>query len=126
MVDGSPASWESTDKPHEISGLPSGTYALVEITAPNGYATAETIFFKMTDEGVLTDVNGKSLAGNKIVMHDKPINNVKTGDKYLIVIVVIAISCAAIGMGTYCYSNRSGNPNSSNSKIRKRKVYYKK
>lgn len=126
LVDGSPASWESTDKPHEISGLPSGTYALVEITAPNGYATAETIFFKMTDEGVLTDVNGKSLAGNKIVMHDKPINNVKTGDKYLIVIVVIAISCAAIGMGTYCYSNRSGNPNSSNSKIRKRKVYYKK
>ncbi len=124
LIDGSESSWKSTDKPHEISGLPSGTYALVEITAPNGYTTAETIFFKMTDEGVLTDVNGNVLANNKIVMHDKPINNVKTGDKYIIVVIVIMLSC--LGIGGYYYFNKNNNHFNDNDKFRKRKIYFNK
>ena len=124
LADGSDASWESKDTPHEISGLPSGTYALVEITAPNGYEVAETIFFKMNDNGVLTDVDGNPLSDNKIVMHDKPINEVKTGDKYIITIIAIALSCLIIGVGMYCYSNK--NKFNGNGKIRKRKIYLNK
>lgn len=124
LSDGSDASWESKDTPHEISGLPSGTYALVEITAPNGYEVAETIFFKMNDNGVLTDVDGNPLSDNKIVMHDKPINDVKTGDKYIITIIVITLSCLIIGVGMYYYSNK--NKFNDNGKIRKRKIYLNK
>ena len=124
LADGSDASWESKDTPHEISGLPSGTYALVEITAPNGYEVAETIFFKMNDNGVLTDVDGNPLSDNKIVMHDKPINDVKTGDKYIITIIVITLSCLIIGVGMYYYSNK--NKFNGNGKIRKRKIYLNK
>ena len=124
LSDGSDASWESKDTPHEFSGLPSGTYALVEITAPNGYEVAETIFFKMNDNGVLTDVDGNPLSDNKIVMHDKPINDVKTGDKYIITIIVITLSCLIIGVGMYYYSNK--NKFNGNGKIRKRKIYLNK
>ena len=41
--------WTSTDKPHVINGLKVGTYRLEEVLAPDGYATAESIEFTITD-----------------------------------------------------------------------------
>ena len=44
--------WVSTDKPHYIEKLPAGDYTLTEITAPDGYAFAESVLFTVlpTDE----------------------------------------------------------------------------
>ena len=39
-------------------------------------------------------------------MHDKSINNVKTGDKYIIVVIGIMLSCLEIG--GYYYFNKIG------------------
>ena len=40
--------WTSTDEPHRFQ-LPEGKYTLTEVTAPDGYATAESIEFTVTD-----------------------------------------------------------------------------
>ena len=40
--------WTSTDEPHRFQ-LPEGEYTLTEVTAPDGYATAESIEFTVTD-----------------------------------------------------------------------------
>lgn len=121
LTDGSDATWVSGEEPHEVVGLPTGTYALVEITAPNGYEVAETIFFKMTDAGVLTDVNDNTLENNKITMTDDPIKEVKTGDKYLIIIGLITITCLVVGV--YSYKNTNKKFNKKQMKFRKRKIY---
>ena len=43
--------WVSTDKPHYIEKLPAGTYTLTEITAPDGYAFAESVLFTVLPTG---------------------------------------------------------------------------
>ena len=48
--------WISASKPHEIKYLPVGLYTLTEITAPGGYATAETIAFEVRDTGKIQTV----------------------------------------------------------------------
>ncbi len=103
LRDGSEATWVSTDKPHEVEGLTAGTYYLVEIAAPKGYSTAESIKFTMKEDGTLTDENGKSLKNNKLVMRDKPIVEVKTGDILLLIITTLGL--LGLGIGSYYYFN---------------------
>ena len=55
--------WTSADKPHYIEKLPAGEYTLTEITAPNGYETAEDIFFTVLPSGEV----------QRVVMKDAPI-----------------------------------------------------
>ena len=43
--------WVSTDKPHYIEKLPAGNYTLTEITAPDGYAFAESVQFTVLPTG---------------------------------------------------------------------------
>ena len=52
--------WVSTEEPHRITGLPAGTYTLIEEQAPEGYAIAESITFTLTD----------SLQVQQVVMYD--------------------------------------------------------
>jgi len=63
--------WVSTDEAHVITGLAAGTYTLTEITAPDGYAIAESITFAISD----------SLEVEQIVMHDEPLTEGKIDDK---------------------------------------------
>lgn len=54
-------SWISSSEPH-LMNLAVGIYTLTEVTAPNGYAKAETITFEVTDTAEL----------QKVTMYDKP------------------------------------------------------
>lgn len=105
LSDGTDAVWTSTDKPKIITGLPDGTYYLVEQTAPNGYSTTEAILFKMNKDGTLTDENGKSLKDNKLVMKDSKIGEVKTG--ILPIIISGVIGLGAIGGIVYAYKRNA-------------------
>ena len=101
MADGSKATWVSTNTPHKVSGLGAGTYYLVETTAPNGYSTSESILFVVKEDGTLTDINGKSLKDSKIVMQDKPINDVKTGMFGIFVIIGFLAISGVAGVASY-------------------------
>ncbi|MCD7955842.1 MAG: VaFE repeat-containing surface-anchored protein [Lachnospiraceae bacterium] len=81
--------WVSTDEPHTFR-LPTGTYTLTEITAPDGYEVAETITFEIKDGEALTSV----------VMYDSPEDTTtgtasvpKTGDwfRYAVPIVTAVL-----------------------------------
>ena len=107
LADGKPATWVSGDTPHQINGLPHGTYALVEKIAPSGYSTAETIIFTMNADGTLSDANGKSLKDTKIVMHDKKLSDVKTGMLGVYVVVSIIVLAGIFGTGSYFFLRKS-------------------
>ena len=104
LADGSAATWVSEDEPHTVTGLGAGTYYLVETVAPEGYDTAESVVFTMNRDGTLTDANGESLDNNKLIMYDKQIVTVTTGDLPIIVISVLAI--AGIGFAIYYSKNK--------------------
>ena len=53
------AKWTTTKEPYYIEKLPIGNYTLTEITAPAGYATAETISFTVEDTGEIQMVEMK-------------------------------------------------------------------
>lgn len=55
--------WISEKEPHRIAGLTAGEYILTEITAPDGYATAESVRFVISDR----------LEVHQISMQDVPI-----------------------------------------------------
>lgn len=108
LPDGKPATWTSGDKPHVINGLPIGTYMLEEYIAPKGYSTAESIIFTLKSDGTLVDKDGKSLANNKLVMHDKKIPDVKTGMFALYVVLAIVTLGVLGGGGSYYFLKKKG------------------
>ena len=64
--------WDSTKEAHEVTGLKAGTYALHEVSAPEGYAVAEDITFTIEADGTVKV--GETVADDNIVeMKDMPI-----------------------------------------------------
>ena len=98
---GETAEWTSSTTPFEISGLSAGTYALIEEIAPNGYDSAEKIIFTVNQDGTISDKDGNLITDNKIVMKDKKIEQVPTGD--ILIGVVIILGILGIGYGSYYY-----------------------
>ena len=64
------ASWLSDGTTKTIPGLEEGTYRLTETSAPDGYLTAESIIFKIDENGDVTDKNGSAFEDNTVVMVD--------------------------------------------------------
>ncbi len=122
LADGKEATWISTDKPKEISGLPAGTYYLVERIAPTDYSTAESIMFVMKQDGTIADPKGNSLKDNKLVMHDQKLKEVKTGMEKFYRVLGIFVIVLGLGGGTFYFMKRT-NGFQANSKIRKRKIH---
>jgi len=86
--------WTSEETPHLIENLPLGKYTLKEITAPNGYTTAEDVSFEVLDTGEIQEVvmyddtikveiskqdivTGKELPGATLQIIDKDSNIVE-------------------------------------------------
>ena len=101
LNDGTRAQWVSTDKPKEIVGLPAGLYYLVEKISPAKYSTAESLLFRMNDDGTVTDKDGKSFKNNKVEMKDAPLKEVKTG--MLPIIIISVFGFVSLGALLYVY-----------------------
>lgn len=127
LKDGSgQAVWVSGNTPHKIRGLGEGTYFLVETTAPNGYATSESILFRMNVNGELTDIKGNSLKDNKIVMKDAPLKQVKTGKTGLVIAIVGTFAAAGAAIYFFAFHNKAVATVSGSQvveKIRKRRIH---
>ena len=106
LNDGTRAQWVSTSEPKVISGLPVGTYYLVEKISPSKYSTAEVIMFKMNEDGTVSDKDGKSLANNKLVMKDAPISSPPTGILPIIIISIFGFASLGILAYVYIFKNR--------------------
>ena len=66
--------WTSGKEAKVIEKLPAGEYTLTEITAPDGYEVAETITFRIDEEGNVEVLQGENWvdAAEHIVMFDAP------------------------------------------------------
>ena len=87
--------WTSGNEAHPISGLEVGkTYTLTEVTAPEGYAVAESIEFTVPDDGQnqtlsmkdkqvtidKLDVLGNPVAGAKLAVYELTEDTKQTGE----------------------------------------------
>ena len=81
--------WTSTKTPHTVRGLElEKEYTLTETRAPDGYAEAESIVFKLVQEGteqvnevyVKTDDDWSKMNGSTIVMQDAPVLDIDKTD----------------------------------------------
>lgn len=66
-------SWISGDTAHPVTGLPAGTYWLVETAAPDGYKVADPIQFTLSNDNKLYSgdkAEGTPLTDNKLTMTD--------------------------------------------------------
>ena len=72
--DGTECAWESSDTPHEIKGLPAGSYVLHEVVAPEGYTVTTDINFTVNEDGTVTvtDENGNPVDVDQLVLTDAP------------------------------------------------------
>lgn len=108
LADGTEAAWTSGTEPHKVVGLAAGTYYLIETTAPNGYVKAESILFTLKEDGTLTDVNGNSLANNKITMYDDYAIVPKTFAHIPLIILAVGLLCIFFGFGGYYLVDKNG------------------
>ena len=81
--------WTSTKTPHTVRGLElEKAYTLTETRAPDGYAEAESIVFKLVQEGteqvnevyIKTDDDWSKMNGSTIVMQDAPVLDIDKTD----------------------------------------------
>ena len=81
--------WTSTKMPHTVRGLElENKYTLTEKCAPDGYAEAESIVFKLVQEGteqvnevyVKTDDDWSKMNDSTIVMQDAPVLDIDKTD----------------------------------------------
>jgi len=95
------ASWTSTDKPQEITGLSDGDYTLTETTAPQGYTIAESVKFTV-ENGVVKDDDD-----NTVVMKDATIVEVPDTFSFGNIIAMISgLVLVAIGTGVLFYETK--------------------
>ncbi|MBE6759607.1 MAG: hypothetical protein E7554_05885, partial [Ruminococcaceae bacterium] len=73
-------SWTSTDKANKLTELPDGIYSLTEVTAPDGYKVAETMYFKVENDVVYSVTKdgskfkvGDEVKNDTVVMLDAPV-----------------------------------------------------
>ena len=95
------ASWISTDKPQEITGLSDGDYVLQETTAPQGYTVAESIEFTI-ENGKLKDRDD-----NTLVMKDATIVDVPdTFTMQNIIAMISGLVLVSLGTGVLLYETK--------------------
>lgn len=95
------ASWTSSDKPQEITGISDGDYTLTETTAPQGYTVAESVKFTV-ENGVV-----KGDDDNTVVMKDATIVEVPdTFNAKNIIAMISGLVLVAVGTGVLFYETK--------------------